>query len=130
MYRIIAALFLLVASVAVASAQVLVPSVWQSQSGAILKVLWVDPAGNFGGVFISSPSGPCPAVPYDLKGSVRGPRVGFQTSRTWTSDCSVTAVWTGHFIGPTTVATKWIATSVGPGGRPIVRRGTEVFQRL
>ena len=66
MYRIVASLFLLVASTVVSSAQGLWPSVWQGQRGSILKVLWVGPAGNFGGVFITSPAGPCPAVPTDL----------------------------------------------------------------
>ena len=131
MYRIIAALFLLVASAAASSAQGLFPSVWQSQQGALLKVLWVDPAtGNFGGVFITRPAGPCPAVPADLAGRVRGPRVAFQTSRTWTLDCRVTAVWFGRFISPTTIATRWIATSVAPNGRVVRTRGTEVFQRI
>ena len=131
MYRIIAALFLLVASAAASSAQGLFPSVWQSQQGALLKVLWVDPAtGNFGGVFITRPAGPCPAVPADLAGRVRGPRVAFQTSRTWTLDCRVTAVWFGRFISPTTLATRWIATSVAPNGRVVRTRGTEVFQRI
>ena len=131
MYRIIAALFLLVASAAASSAQGLFPSVWQSQQGALLKVLWVDPAtGNFGGVFITRPAGPCPAVPADLAGRVRGPRVAFQTSRTWTLDCRVTAVWFGRFISPTTLATRWIATSVAPNGRVVRTRGTEIFQRI
>jgi hypothetical protein len=77
MRRIIAAFFLLLASAATASAQGLSPSVWQSQRGAVLKVLSVGAAGNFSGVFITSPGGPCPAVPYNLAGSVRGPRVVF-----------------------------------------------------
>jgi len=54
MYRIIAAFFLLVASVATSSAQpALFPSVWQNQNGSLLKVLAVGPAGNFNGVFIN-----------------------------------------------------------------------------
>jgi hypothetical protein len=41
----------------------LFPSVWQSQRGALLKVLAVDPAtGNFIGVFITGPAGTCPGV--------------------------------------------------------------------
>ena len=96
MYRMLPASLLLVAFTAASSAQDLSPSVWQSQSGAILKVLNADPAtGNLTGVFISSPTGQCPAVPYDLAGHVQGPRVVFQTSRTWTADCSVTTVWSG-----------------------------------
>jgi hypothetical protein len=130
MYRIFAALFFLVASVAASSAQGLFPSVWQSQRGALLKVLWVDAAGNFGGVFITGPAGPCPAVPADLAGRVRGPGVVFRTSRTWTADCRVTAVWSGRFVGPTTVSTRWIATSVAPNGRVVRTRGTEIFQRI
>src|SRR5215470_14042459 len=126
MYRIIAALFLVVAFAAAASAQAVFPSAWQSQSGAILKILTVDPAGNISGVFLSNPSGPCPAVPYNMAGTVRGPRIAFQTSRTWTPDCSVTAVWIGRFVSPTTTAVKWRITS-GPGGP--AKRGTEVFQR-
>jgi hypothetical protein len=131
MYRIIAALFLLVASAAASSAQGLLPSVWQSQRGALLKVLRVDPAtGNFTGVFISSPAGSCPGVPYDLAGRVRGPRVVFQTSRNWTPDCRVTTVWSGRFVSPTTVVTRGIATYVAPNGRVTRAQGTEVFQRI
>ena len=97
MYRMLAASLFLVASTAASCAQGLAPSVWKGQQGAILKVLNADSAtGNFSGVFISGPSGPCPGVPYDLAGRIRGPRAVFQTSRTWTSDCSVTAVWSGH----------------------------------
>ena len=58
MYRMLPASLLLVAFTAASSAQDLSPSVWQSQSGAILKVLNADPAtGNLTGVFISSPTG-------------------------------------------------------------------------
>ena len=131
MYRIIAALFVLVASAAVASAQGLSPSVWKSEGGALLKVWRVDSAtGNFSGLFLSNPSGPCPAVPYDLAGRVRGPRVVFQTSRNWTTDCRATTVWSGRFVSPTTVVTRGIATYVGPDGRVRRVRGTEVFQRI
>src|SRR6266568_7421647 len=98
MSRIIAALFLLLASAAASSAQGLFPSVWQSQRGALLKVLAVDPSGNFTGVFISGPAGTCPGVPFDLAGRVRGPRVVFQTSRNWTPDCRATTVWSGRFV--------------------------------
>jgi hypothetical protein len=128
MCRVIAALFFLVASVSASSAQLL-PSVWQGQRGSILKALWGD-TGNFSGVFINSPAGPCPGVPYDLAGRVRGPRVLFQTSRTWTPDCRVTTVWSGRFVSPTTVATRWVATYVAPNGRVVRVRGTEVFQRI
>jgi hypothetical protein len=124
MYRVVAALFLLLASAAIASAQGLFPSVWQTQRGALLKVLWVDAAGHFSGVFISSPTAPCPAVPYNVVGSVRGPRVVFQTYRNWTPDCNVTTNWSGHFVGPTTIAAT--GTAVFAGRRV---RGTEVFQR-
>ena len=71
MRRIISACLLILASAATASAQGLTPSVWQSQRGGLLKVLSVDAAGNFTGVFISSPTGPCPGVPYNLVGRVR-----------------------------------------------------------
>jgi hypothetical protein len=58
MYRVLAASLLLAASTAASWAQGLSPSVWQSQQGAILKVLTADSAsGNFGGIFISSPTG-------------------------------------------------------------------------
>jgi hypothetical protein len=131
MYRIIAALFLLLASAAAASAQGLFPSVWQGQRGALLKVLAVDPAtGNFSGVFVSGPAGTCPGVPYDLVGRIRGPRVVFQTSRNWTPDCRATTVWSGRFVSPTTVAARGITTYVDPNGRVTRVRGTEVFQRI
>src|SRR5262245_35301435 len=135
MYRFTAALALLVASVAAASAQgsLPTPSLWQSERGAIVKVLRIDAAtGNFSGVFISSPTAPCPAVPYDLTGQVRRPQrhVVFQTSRSWTSDCAVTTVWSGRPLGSGTVSTRWVATSVGPNGQVIRTRGTEVFRRI
>jgi hypothetical protein len=125
MRRIIAAFFLLLASAATASAQGLFPSMWQSQRGALLKVLSVDAAGNFSGVFITSPGGPCPAVPYNLAGSVRGPRVVFQTSRNWTPDCNVTTNWSGRFVSPTTIVAR--GSAVFAGRRVVV---TEVFQRM
>ena len=125
MRRIISASLLILASAATASAQGLTPSVWQSQRGGLLKVLSVDAAGNFTGVFISSPTGPCPGVPYNLVGRVRGSVVVFQTSRSWTSDCNVTTNWTGRFVSPTTVVARGIATVAG---RRV--RGTEVFQRI
>ena len=130
MYRVIAALFLLLASVASSSAQDLSPSVWQGQRGSLLKVLGADAAsGNFTGVFIG---GPCPGVPYQLAGQIRGPRVVFQTSRSYIarSDCPVTTVGLGRFVSPTTVATRWIATYAGPNGRPVRVRGEEIFQRI
>jgi hypothetical protein len=134
MYRVIAALFLLLASVASSSAQGLSPSVWQGQRGSLLKVLAADAAtGNFTGVFIGSPGGPCPGdVPYELAGQIRGPRVVFQTSRSWIarSDCPVTTVGSGRFVSPTTVAIRWIATYTGPNGRPVRVRGEEIFQRI
>ena len=131
MFRIITALFLLLASAAAASAQGLFPSLWQSQRGALLKILAVDPAtGNFTGVFVSGPAGTCQGVPYDLVGRVRGPRVVFQTSRNWTPDCRATTVWSGRFVSPTTVAARGITTYVGPNGRAVRVRGTETFQRI
>ena len=133
MHRVMAALFLLLASVASSSAQNLSPSVWQGQRGSLLKVLGADPAsGNFTGVFIGSPGGLCPDVPYQLAGQFRGPRVVFQTSRSWIarSDCPVTTVASGRFVSPTTVATRWIATYAGPNGRPVRVRGEEIFQRI
>jgi hypothetical protein len=125
MRRTIAAFALLLASAATASAQGLFPSVWQTQRGGVLKVLRVDAGGNFTGVFISSPTGPCPAVPYNLVGSVRGPRVVFQTSRNWTSDCNVTTNWSGRFVSPTTIVARGSALVAG---RRV--RGVEVFQRI
>jgi hypothetical protein len=95
---------------------------------------WADAAtGNFTGVFIGSPGGPCPGdVPYELAGQIRGPRVVFQTSRSWIarSDCPVTTVGSGRFVSPTTVAIRWIATYTGPNGRPVRVRGEEIFQRI
>ena len=98
MRRIISAFLLILASAVTASAQGLSPSVWQSVRAGLLKVLSVDAAGNFTGVFITSPTGPCPRVPYNLVGRVRGSLVVFQTSRNWTSDCNVTTNWTGVLL--------------------------------
>jgi hypothetical protein len=125
MRRLIVAFALLVASGATASAQGLFPAVWQTQRGGVLKMLRVDAGGNFSGVFISSPTGPCPGVPYNLVGSVRGPRVVFQTSRNWTSDCNVTTNWSGRFVSPTTIVATGRALFAG---RRV--RGVEVFQRI
>jgi hypothetical protein len=131
MFRIIGALLLLLASAAGASAQGLFPSVWQSQRGVLLKVLAVDPAtGNFTGVLVSGPAGTCPGVPYDLAGRVRGPRVVFQTSRNWTTDCRATTAWSGRFVSPTTIVTRGVASYVAPDGRMARVQGMEVFQRI
>jgi hypothetical protein len=131
MFHIIAALFFLLTSIATSSAQGLFPSVWQSQRGALLKVLAVGPTtGNFTGVFVSGPAGTCPGVPYDLTGRVRGPRLAFQTSRNWTTDCRATTVWYGRFVSPTSIVTSGITTYVAPDGRTARVRGTEVFQRI
>jgi hypothetical protein len=39
-------------------------------------------------------------VPDNLVGRVRGPRVVFQTSRNWTSDCNVTTNWSERRVFP------------------------------
>jgi hypothetical protein len=152
MYRFIVALGLVFASTAASSAQGtfpsifqaqgllpsilqaqgVLPSIWQSERGAILKVLSIDSAtGNFSGIFLSDPTGTCPRVPYDLVGRVlRGHQVVFQTSRTWTSDCAVTAVWSGRAVSQGTIATRWIARYIAPNGRVARTRGTETFKRI
>jgi hypothetical protein len=135
MYRFTVALGLVIASTAASSAQGSLPSpsLWQSERGAILKVLRIDPAtGSFSGVFISSPTGPCPAVPFDLAGRVQLPqrRVAFTTSRTWTSDCAGTVVWRGRAIGKGAAAVTWTARTVGPNGQVATTRGTEIFKRI
>ena len=133
MYRFTVALVLVIASATASSAQNWRPTIWQSERGAILKVLSIDSAtGNFSGVFISSPTDPCPAVLYDLAGRVRLPQrhVVFRTSRTWTSDCGGTVVWFGRAIGPGTAAVTWTARSVGPNGQVIRIRGAEIFKRI
>ena len=132
MYRFSAAMVLLVASAGAASAQGGF-SIWQSQRGAILKVYNIDrTTGNFSGVFLSEPNGPCPGVNYDLAGRVERAqrRVVFATSRTWTSDCAVTTVWSGRALGPSTAAVRWSARYVAPNGRVVRTHGTEVFRRI
>jgi len=134
MYRMLTVFLFLVASTAASSAQGLfgfLPSVWQGEQGSYLKILRFDTGtGNFTGVFISPPTGRCPGVPYDLVGRFRGDRVVFRTSRTWTTDCNVTTVWTGRVVNSTTVATKAVATYVAPDGEVVRARGTSVFNRL
>jgi hypothetical protein len=135
MYRFIIALAVLIGSTAASLAQDVLPSpsLWRSDRGAILKVLRIDRAtGAFSGVFISSPTGACPAVPYDLAGRVRIPqrRVVFTTSRTWTSDCGGTVAWSGRAIGRGAAAVTWRTRVVGPNGRVTTRRGTDVFRRM
>ena len=132
MYRIIAATALLTASVATASAQGL-PSVWQSERGAIVKIFNIDRGTRtFSGILVNSPTGVCPGVTYDLTGRVRVPRrqVVFRTVRPWSSDCAVTTVWSGRSIDANRVAASWTARSVAPNGRVTWRRGTEVFRRI
>jgi hypothetical protein len=129
MCRFTVALVIFIASAAVSWAQS--PSIWKSQQGAILKVLSTDAAtGNFSGIFISSPTSPCPGVSHDLAGQVRGHQVVFQTSRTGTSDCALTVVWYGRANSPGTVSTRWVVKSAAPNGAAVTRRGTEVFQRV
>src|SRR4051794_21824123 len=87
MYRVTVAFVLLIASTAVSWAQA--PSIWKTQQGAILKILSIDSAtGNFSGIFISSPTGPCAGVVYDLTGRQRGSQFAFQTWKTVPSDCA------------------------------------------
>ena len=129
MYRVTVAFVLLIASTAASWAQS--PSIWKSEQGAILKVLSIDTAtGNFSGIFISSPTGPCAGVVYDLIGHQRGARMEFQTSKTWPSDCSLTVVWSGRTDSQGTLATRWFVKYAAPNGPPVQKRGTEVFQRL
>jgi hypothetical protein len=125
MYRIIAAFFLLVASVATSSAQpALFPSVWQNQQGSILKVLATGPGGSFNGVFINY-GPPCPGAVYDVAGGIRGPLIGFQAWKAWSLDCKSVTVWRGRMINPTTVVATWTMTY---GGRRV--RGTDTFRRI
>jgi len=133
MYRFTVALALILASATASSAQNWRPTLWQSERGAIIKVLSIDPAtGNFSGILISSPTGACPAVRYDLAGRVRAPqrRVAFTTSNTWSSDCQGTVAWYGRSIGPGTAAVRWTSKSAGPNGHVVTRRGTEIFKRM
>jgi len=125
MYRIIAALFLLVASVATSSAQpALFPSVWQNQQGSLLKVLATDSGGNFRGVFISY-GPPCPGAVYDVAGGMRGPLIQFQAWKAWSLDCKSVTLWRGRMINPTTVVVQWVMTY---GGRRV--RGVDTFRRI
>jgi len=125
MYRIIAAFFLLVASVATSSAQpALFPSVWQNQNGSILKVLATGPAGNFNGVFINY-GPPCPGAVYDVAGGIRGPLIQFQAWKAWSFDCKSVTVWRGRMVNPTTVVVQWVMTY---GGRSV--RGMDTFRRI
>ena len=129
MYRMVTASLILVASTAFCSAQELIPSEWKSQHGAFLKALYGSPA-SFTGTFITGPGGPCPEVSMDLAGQARGLRVAFETTRTWTPDCRLTAHWSGRLVGPTTLAARWTARYVAPDGHVARMHGTEVFQRL
>src|SRR5262249_29798793 len=129
MYRCMIALSLVLASATAASAQSWRPTIWQSERGAIVKVLNIDPAtGNFSGILITGPTGACPGVRYDMTGHVRRAqrRADFAASNTWSSDCAGTVVWRGRAIGPDTAAVRWIAKSTGPNGRVVTRRGTEI----
>jgi hypothetical protein len=59
-----------------------------------------------------------------------GHHVTFQTSRTWTSDCAVTMVWSGRGVSPGTVATSWVGRYVAPNGQVLRIRGSEIFKRM
>jgi hypothetical protein len=133
MYRFTVALALVIASATASSAQTWRPTIWQSERGAIIKVLSIDPAtGNFSGILISSPTGACPSVRYDMTGHVRAAqrRAVFTASNTWSSDCRGTVVWSARAIDPGTAAVKWVSKSAGPNGQVVTRRGTEIFKRL
>ena len=131
MQRLIGICLAFFASTAVASAQGLLPSVWKSDQGAILKILAADAAtGNFTGIFISGPTGPCPGVPYALSGRLVGKRVVFSTTRNWTMDCRANTIWSGRLVGPATVSTYGVTTYFAPGGRVVKSSGTSVFQRI
>ena len=131
MYRFTTALAFVLAFTGASWAQGAPPAVWQGERGGILKIYNIDPATKtFTGTFISSPTGPCPGVAYDLAGHVYGGHhVTFQTSRTWTTDCAVTMVWSGQGVKTGTVATRWTASYVAPNGQAIKIRGTETFKR-
>jgi hypothetical protein len=132
MYRIIAATAFLAASVATASAQGL-PSIWQSERGAIVKIFNIDRGTRtFSGILVNAPTGACPGLTYDLTGRVAVPRraVTFRTVRPWSSDCAVTTNWYGRALDANRVVTTWTARSVAPNGRVVWRRGSEVFRRI
>jgi len=139
MYRFTVALVLLISSTAASWAQSpspfdvswLRPSIWKTQQGAVLKILSINSAtGDFSGVFISSPSGPCPTVNYDVAGRIRGDRVVFQTTRGGPSDCALTVLWSGRAVSPGTVATRWTIKFTAPNGPAVAKRGREIFQRV
>jgi len=131
MYRLIGAFLALAVSTAVSAAQGLLPAVWQSNQGAVMKILQADPVtGNFTGIFISGPAGPCPGVPYALTGRMIGNRMVFRTTRNWTSDCRATTVWSARLIGPATASAFGVTTYFSPDGRVLKSSGTSVFQRI
>ena len=130
MYRILAAFFLLVASVATSSAQGFVPAVWQNQQGSLLKVLASDPAtGRFAGVYINY-GGICPGAPYDVSGATRGVRIGFQAWRAYSPFCKSTTVWHGRMVNPTTIVATWVMTYVDASGVTRRARGADTFRRI
>jgi hypothetical protein len=131
MYRIVAAFLLLVASVATSSAQgVLYPSTWRNQQGSILKVLGTDPAtGNFAGIFINY-GGICPGAVYDIRGNIRGPRLGFEAWRAFSPTCKSDTIWHGRLVNPNTFVANWVMTWVDSAGVKRRARGVDTFGRL
>jgi len=131
MYRLIGAFLALAVSTTMSAAQGLLPTVWQSNQGAIMKILQADPvSGSFTGIFISGPTGPCPGVPYALAGRVIGNRMVFRNTRSWTFDCRATTVWSGRLIGPASLSAFGVTTYFAPDGRVLKSSGTSVFQRI
>jgi len=127
MYRLMAALFLLLAATLAASAQNLViPSYWLNQRGSEMKLYSWGADGTFKGVYINHAAGfACQNTPYDLWGRAIGSHIKFMVIWTnWAADCKSKTVWQGRVRGGT-IATRWILT--GHDFPPL--RGTDIFQQ-
>jgi hypothetical protein len=130
MYRLITALFVLVAITVSASAQSLpVPSYWLNQRSSEMKLYNIDAQGRFLGVFINHAAGfSCQNTPYDLEGRVWRDHVGFAVVwKNWVTDCKSMTVWHGRVSGHT-IWTRWVLY-VRKGNNAIpVLHGRDAFQ--
>jgi len=130
MYRLITALFVLVAVTVSASAQSLpVPSYWLNQRGSEVKLYNIDAQGHFLGVFINHAAGfACQNTPYELRGHTWGDHVKFAVLwKNWAQDCKSMSVWHGRLIGHT-IWTRWVLYTKNINGTISILRGKDNFQ--
>jgi Avidin family len=125
MSRLVTALLLVVAATVSVFAQSLpVPSYWTNQRQSQMKLYYMDPQGNFTGVYINNAQGfGCQGTPFALTGHAAGANVTFTV--VWNNgiqNCNSTTIWRGVVTGQK-LPTNWILIS--PHAPP--QYGTDLF---